>query len=186
MESHAVNGTCILLTPTGTGKAINAAGGGVTITGGFSIDTLTVTTNAMAWNSAWDTEVQSEATDALNAYDPPTNAEMEARTIAAASYALASVCTEARLAELDAANLPADIDAVPTVSEIWTTALTEAYRSAGAAGTAAQLLHEILQNITEFAISGTTKTVKKFDASTTAKTYTLDSAVTPTSITETT
>lgn len=33
-----------------------------------------------------DAEIQSEATDALNAYDPPTNAEMEARTLVAASY----------------------------------------------------------------------------------------------------
>lgn len=86
-------------------------------------------------------------------------------------------------------NLPAAPAAtgdIPTVSQIWTTALTEAYRSAGAAGTAAQLLHEILQNLTEFSISGTTKTVKKFDASTTAKTYTLNDATTPTAITETT
>lgn len=28
------------------------------------------------WNSDWDAEVQSECTDALNAYDPPTNTEM--------------------------------------------------------------------------------------------------------------
>lgn len=41
---------------------------------------------AIPWNSAWDAEAQSEATDALNAYDPPTNAEMEARTLVAASY----------------------------------------------------------------------------------------------------
>ncbi|MBK9284999.1 MAG: hypothetical protein IPM51_11890 [Sphingobacteriaceae bacterium] len=31
---------------------------------------------AIPWNSAWDAEVQSECTDALNAYDPPTNAEL--------------------------------------------------------------------------------------------------------------
>lgn len=31
---------------------------------------------AIPWNSAWDAEVQSECTDALNAYDPPTNTEM--------------------------------------------------------------------------------------------------------------
>lgn len=45
---------------------------------------------AVPWNAAWDAEVQSEATDALNAYDPPTNAEMVARTIAAADYATAA------------------------------------------------------------------------------------------------
>ncbi len=33
---------------------------------------------AQPWNSAWDAEVQSEVTDALNAYDPPTNTEMVA------------------------------------------------------------------------------------------------------------
>jgi hypothetical protein len=45
---------------------------------------------AVPWNAAWDAEVQSECTDALNAYDPPTNAEMEARTLAAAAYATAA------------------------------------------------------------------------------------------------
>jgi len=86
-------------------------------------------------------------------------------------------------------NLPAAPAAtgdIPTVSQIWTTALTEAYRSTGATGTATQLLYEILQNITEFSISNTTKTVKKLDRSTTAKTYTLNDATTPTAITETT
>lgn len=46
--------------------------------------------SAVPWNAAWDAEVQSECTDALNAYDPPTNAEMEARTIVAANYATAA------------------------------------------------------------------------------------------------
>jgi hypothetical protein len=33
---------------------------------------------AVPWNAAWDAEVQSEAADALNAYDPPTKAELDA------------------------------------------------------------------------------------------------------------
>jgi hypothetical protein len=65
---------------------------------------------AIPWNAAWDAEVQSEVTDALNAYDPPTRteatadkdeilaaaadiptvAEFNARTLAAASYATAA------------------------------------------------------------------------------------------------
>lgn len=45
---------------------------------------------ALPWNAAWDAEVQSEVTDALNAYDPPTNAELNARTLAAADYATAT------------------------------------------------------------------------------------------------
>jgi hypothetical protein len=76
--------------------------------------------------------------------------------------------------------------AATAVSEIFTTQLTESYRATNAAPTAAQAIFEILQNITEFAINSTTKTVKKLDGSTTAKTYTLDSATVPTSITETT
>ena len=32
---------------------------------------------AIPWNAAWDAEVQSEVTDALNAYDPPTKAELD-------------------------------------------------------------------------------------------------------------
>lgn len=42
------------------------------------------------WNSAWDAEVQSECTDALNAYDPPTATEMNARTLPSADYATAA------------------------------------------------------------------------------------------------
>jgi len=53
-----------------------------------AIDGSTFTT--IPWNASWDAEVQSEVTDALNAYDPPTNAEMEARTLAAADYATAT------------------------------------------------------------------------------------------------
>lgn len=33
--------------------------------------------SAVPWNALWDTEAQSEAADALNAYDPPTKAEMD-------------------------------------------------------------------------------------------------------------
>lgn len=66
------------------------------------------------------------------------------------------------------------------------TALTESYRATGATGTLPQLLYEIMAHLGEHAISGTTKTLKKLDGSTTAKVYTLDDATSPTSITETT
>lgn len=48
------------------------------------------TLTAVPWNTAWDAEVQSEVTDALNVYGGPTNAQMEARTLAAAEYATAA------------------------------------------------------------------------------------------------
>ena len=98
--------------------------------------------SAIPWNSSWDAEVQSEVTDALNAYDPPTKAEMDA---------------------------------------MWTTAQTESYASDGSTATPAQLLYMILCSVSEFAISGTTITGKKWDGSTTAMTWTINYASNPTS-----
>lgn len=69
---------------------------------------------AVPWNAAWDAEVQSEATDALNAYDPPTNTEMEARTIAAASYATASALdTVDNFIDTEVAAIKAKTDLIP-------------------------------------------------------------------------
>lgn len=98
----------------------------------------TTTTNTDMLTAA---AVNAEVDTALADYNGPTSAEFDARTILAADYfdpaadtvanvttvattttntdmrgtdsaALASVATEARLAELDAANLPADVDAI--------------------------------------------------------------------------
>ncbi len=72
------------------------------------------------------------------------------------------------------------------VADIVTTALTESYNTDGSAATLTQLLYLIAQRLTEFAISGTTITVKKLDGSTTAATLTLDDATSPTSSTRAT
>ncbi len=55
-----------------------------------------------------------------------------------------------------------------------------------AAPTLAQTLFAILQQAGEFAISGTTITVKKLDGSSTAMTFTLDDSTNPTSRTRAT
>lgn len=69
---------------------------------------------AVPWNAAWDAEVQSECTDALNAYDPPTNTEMEARTIAAASYATAAALdTVDNFLDTEIAAIKAKTDLIP-------------------------------------------------------------------------
>lgn len=44
----------------------------------------------LPWNATWDTEVQSEVADAFAVYDPPTEAEMNARTLVAANYGTAA------------------------------------------------------------------------------------------------
>lgn len=62
-----------------------------------------------------------------------------------------------------------------------TSALTESYGTSGSGVTLAQALYELLQNLGEFSITGTTITVYKRDGATTAETYSLDDAVTPSS-----
>ena len=65
--------------------------------------------SAIPWNAAWDAEVQSEATDALNAYDPPTNAELEARTLVAASYFDPAADTVAHVTLVDTTTTNTDM-----------------------------------------------------------------------------
>lgn len=72
------------------------------------------------------------------------------------------------------------------LSALFTTARPESYRSAGATGTIDQLLYEAIAHLGESSIAGTTKTLKKLDGSTTAKTYTLNDATNPTAVSETT
>ena len=80
--------------------------------------------------------------------------------------------------------------AVPTAAQnfaaVLTTALTESYAADNTAPTLAQAIMLIQQSLHEFAISSTTRTVKKLDGSTTAATFTLDSATAPTSTTRAT
>jgi len=77
------------------------------------------------------------------------------------SAALASVCTEARLAILSGA-------------------LTESYAADGVAPTLTQALFQLLSALTEFSISGTIITCKKLDGITTSMTFTLDDGTNPT------
>lgn len=64
-----------------------------------------------------------------------------------------------------------------------TTALTESYAALHAAPTEAQLLFEIRALLAEKSVASTTLTAKKIDGSTTAETFTLNDATTPTAIT---
>ena len=80
---------------------------------------------------------------------------------------------------------PAAVGDIPTAAQnataVLTTQMTESYAADGAAPTLAQAIFLTQQSLTEFAIAGTTITAKKLDGSTTAATYTLDSATAPTS-----
>jgi hypothetical protein len=70
--------------------------------------------------------------------------------------------------------------------DITKNAMVESYAADGVAPTVAQALLMIQQTIGEVSVSGTTLTAKRIDKATTASTYTLDSATTPTSRTRAT
>jgi hypothetical protein len=88
------------------------------------------------------------------------------------------------------AELATALDALPTAAEnataVLTTAMTESYSADGATATLAQAVYLIMQMLMEKSVSSTTLTVKRLDGSTTAATFTLNSATTPTSITRAT
>lgn len=67
-----------------------------------------------------------------------------------------------------------------------TVAMAESYAAQGATLTPSQALYGITQQLGQQSIAGTVMTVQKRDGATTAKTYNLNSATTPTAITEAT
>lgn len=108
--------------------------------------------------------------------DIPTNSEL------ATSQAAAD---DATLAAIAALNNLSSAQVITAVTASLTTGLTEGYRATGAIGSVRDLLYEILAGVLDHSITGTVKTSRKIDG-TTAKTYTLDHATLPTSITEAT
>jgi len=106
---------------------------------------------AVPWNAAWDAEVESECADALAAYDPPTNAELTARTLATADYATAAnLATVAGYLDTEIAAILADtnelqtdwanggrldllLDSASSAGDPWSTPIPGAY-GAGTAG----------------------------------------------------
>ena len=74
MATFTVSGATTLTGAVSLGSTL-AIVGAITATNAsnnLTLGTFTVTTNAIAWNAAWDAEVQSEAADALVAYGAST------------------------------------------------------------------------------------------------------------------
>lgn len=132
--------------------------------GAMAADVLTAAATASSFGTEIATAVWASATRTLSALGFTLGAsDLAADTIGASELA-ADAITE-------------------IVNAVLTTAMTESYNTDGAAPTLAQALFLCMQRLTEFAISGTTITVKKLDGSTTAYTLTLDDADSPTSST---
>jgi len=90
--------------------------------------------------------------------------------------------------ELQTDDIPGLIAALNDISvtDILTTQMTEAFAADGVAPTLTQALFLIQQMLGDFAISGTTLTVRQIDGITTAATFTLSDATNPTALTRTT
>ena len=137
-----------------------------------------------------DTEIAALTTAVA---DLPTNAELATALGTADDAVLAALVTIDDFLDTEIAAIKAKTDLIPAspatsaeVAAVLTTAMTEAYPTDGGTMTIAQALYLLRGHLGDFAISGTTLTVKKVDGSTAAATFTLDSAVTPTSITRAT
>ena len=110
-----------------------------------------------------------------------------------------AVALEATLSNMKGATFNTTTDSLEALRDrgdvAWITAtgfiqsgvtMTEGYAADGTPATLEQMLYMIYAVLGEFAISGTTITCKKLDGSTTAMTFTLNSATDPTSRTRTT
>ena len=158
----------------------DAASASGTVT--FPNATLASTTNITAGTVTTATNVTTVnglaagvITAASIAADAITDAKVASDvTIASVTGAVGSVTADVTLA---AAEENAIADAIRARQ------LTEGYAADGVAPTLQQALFMIQQMLTEMSIAGTTMTVKKLDGTTTAATFTLDDATTPTSIT---
>jgi len=160
---------------------IGAAGAGLTDLGGMS--------------TGMKAEINTEADSAISDYDPPTKAEMDARTIPSADYIVTSDTIAGVTTVTNLTNAPTSGDLTATmktsvntevVDVLTVDTIADSYATDGNQPTIAQALLAIQQMMQEKSITGTTLTVKKPDGSTSAMTFTLDSATTPTSITRST
>jgi hypothetical protein len=119
--------------------------------------------------------------DTLTTYTGNTPQTGDAFALVGTAGAGLTALGDTRIANLDAA-----VSSRATAASILTTTLTESYAGLHAAPTLAQVFFEIRGHFCEKSIAGTTLTTRKLDGSTTAETFTLNSATAPTSITRAT
>ena len=162
------------LTPTTAGRTLDVSAGGEAGLDWANIGSPTTAQNLSATNIDVD-QVVASVSGAVGSVTGAVGSVTGA--VGSVTGAVGSVTADVTLA---AAEENAIADAVRARQ------LTEGYAADGVAPTLQQALFMIQQMLTEMSISGTTMTVKKIDGATTAATFTLDDATTPTSITRAT
>ena len=163
--------------PSVAGLALEATAQSILTDTGTTLDTLIkdIPTNAeltaalagaddatlaaiAALNNLSSAQAQTAATAALNAYDPPTNAEMEARTLVAANYATAAALTAVDdFVDTEVAAIKAVTDKLDTALVLdgavyqFTANALELAPTGGSAPSAADIRAEIDANSTQLA-----------------------------------
>lgn len=118
---------------------------------------------ALPWNASWDAEVQSECIDALNAYDPPTKAELDSglaglndptavairEEIDSNSTQLAAIVADTN--ELQTDDVPGLIAALndPTAASIADAVWDEASSGHNSAGTLGEYMRDLWHVLTQ-------------------------------------
>ncbi len=131
--------------------------------------------------------VQTAAAAALVAFGPPTVAQLNARTLVAASYGTAANQTTindnvvAVAAAVAALNNLSSAQVATVLATYAATQVADVYAANGVAPTRDQLMMAVHQHLMDFSISGTSQTVRKLNGVATAFVETLDDATSPTS-----
>lgn len=155
------------LTPGSTGAALNAAG---------------------AAGDPWSTSIPGAYGAGTAGYIVGNNLDAQVSTRLATSGYTAPDNADILLIKAKTDNLPASPAAVGSAMTLTaaydfakgTVAMTESYAANGVAPTPVQALYAIHQDSMDFAITGTSYTVKKLDNATTAFVKTLNNATSPT------
>ncbi len=144
------------------------------VTGGSGLDPAGVRSAVGLASANLDTQLGALPTAAENRAEIDSN-----------STQLAAIVADTN--ELQTDDIPGLIAALNdlSASDILTTQMTEAYAANGVAPTLAQALFAIHQTLMHFGISGTSKTVKQLDNTTTAFVETLDDGTDPTAVSRT-
>lgn len=173
--------------------ALGAAGAGLTALGDTRLANLDAAVSSRLATSGYtapdNTGIASAASSASSAASSASTAATQATNAATQTTAgniRAAVGLSAANLDTQIGDLPTNAELTTAITALLTTQMTEAYAADGAAPTLAQCLFLIQQSLHEFSITGTARTVKKLDGSTTAAVFTLDSATSPTSTTRTT
>lgn len=132
---------------------------------------------ALPWNASWDAEVQSECTDALNAYDPPTKDELDTAVGAVTLANGAHGGAGASITLSDYSDFTGAAAANPNVLQSGTITVTTQTSFTLSAGSADDDAYNSMVIVFEDASTQTQKSVRTItDYVGASKTVTIDSA----------